>query len=282
MGIDTSTRRSMSNGPSARSTPQGSTHRARRLIFLRAIIWGLVGLLCAPLFIGLSAMFKHLGAGLAAYIAAAALTGGAGAALYTGREVALLGTGVGVGAGVLSLMLGPHLVSFQHAVLIAGVIAALIMFHPVFQARCIPQLPTRVMAGVTTGALCGAALGVAEPLHPAPISTFAVLSFLVSVNGVLYVASLGPLLSVTRRMHLTFLPCNWVEALVAGPLAAIAAGSVWIMAGPFLGEHGQLLQATSDAVYRQLPMALLGGIFGGGLAGGLLGVFGFPWVHENR
>jgi hypothetical protein len=54
------------------------------------------------------------------------------------------------------------------------------------------------------------------------------------------------------------------------------------MAGPFLGEQGELLQTISDAVYLELPTALLGGIFGGAVGGGLLGLFGFPWVHENR
>lgn len=267
---------------SSRPTSKGAPQRAQRLVFLRAIIWGLVGLIYAPLFIGFVALFEHLGAGLVTYVGAAALAGGAGAALYSGREVALLGAGVGVGVGILTLIVLPHLVSFEQAGLIAGVTTVLIVLHPVFQSRCIPRLPTRVVAGVITGALCGAALGVAEPLHPQPFSAFALLAFLVSVNGVLFVASLGPLLSLTRRMHLAFLPCNWVEALVAGPLAAIAAGSVWVMAGPFLGEQGELLHTISDAVYLQLPTALLGGIFGGALAGGLLGLFGFPWVHESR
>jgi len=239
MAIDNRTR------DSYRPTSKGALQRAQRLVFLRAIIWGLVGLIYAPLFIGLVALFEHLDAGLVTYVGAAALAGGAGAALYSGREVALLGAGVGVGVGIVSLILMPHLVSFEQAGLIAGVVTVLIVLHPVFQARCMPRLPTRVVAGVITGSLCGAALGMAEPLHPEPFSTFALLAFLVSVNGILFVASLGPLLSATRRIHLAFLPCNWVEALVAGPLAAIAAGSVWVMAGPFLVEQGELLHTIA-------------------------------------
>jgi hypothetical protein len=88
--------------------------------------------------------------------------------------------------------LAPHLLSFQHAALVAAAIAALIGLHPAFPARCDRQVPSRVMVGVATGALCGAVLAVAEPLHPEPFSTFAVVAFLVSVNGVLYVATLGP------------------------------------------------------------------------------------------
>lgn len=252
----------------------------RRVVFLRAIIWGLIGLIYTPLFIGLSALFEQLGAGSATYVAAAALAGGAGAALYSGREVALIGAGVGLGVGMLSLMIATDLSSFQHVVLISAGIAALIGLHPVFLARCDRQLPVRVLVGVATGALCGAIVAVAEPLHPRPFSVFVVLAFLVSVNGVLYVAILGPLLGLVRRLRGGFLPRNWVQAGVTALLAALAAGSVWIMAGPFLADGGDLLQITSDSIYRHLPLALLGGIFGGSVAGALLATFGFPWVHE--
>jgi hypothetical protein len=272
--------RSGADGGASGAVRGGPTDRRRRFIFLRAIIWGLIGLIYAPLFIGLSALFEHLGAGPASFIAAAALAGGAGAVLYSGREVALLGAGVGVAVGVLSLVAAPQVVSFQHAAFGAAALAALIGLHPAFPARCDRQVPARVLVGVATGAFCGAVLAIAEPLHPRPFSIFAVLAFLVSVNGVLYVASVGHVLAMTRGLRLKFLPCNWVEALVTGSLAALAAGSVWMMAGPFLGDNGALLQVTSEAIYRDLPLALLGGIFGGSLAGALLAVFGFPWVHE--
>ncbi|MGE5153991.1 MAG: hypothetical protein ACM3ST_08245 [Bdellovibrio bacteriovorus] len=241
----------------------------------------MIGLIYAPLFIGLSGLFDLLGVGRATHVAAAALAGGAGAVLYAGREVALLGTGVGLLVGVLSLLAGPHLLSFQSAALAAAVLAALIGLHPAFPARCDRQVPSRVLVGIATGGLVGAILAIAEPLHPEPFSTFAVVAFLVSVNGVLYVAAVAPLLSLTRRMSLALVPCSWVEALVAGSLAGLAAGSVWVMAGPFLGDGGALVQAASEAVYRQLPEALLAGIFGGLVAGALLGIFRFPWVHET-
>ena len=150
-----------------RTTDPADLHGNRhRLTLLRAVIWGLIGLIYAPLFIGLAALFEHLGAGRATYVAAAALAGGAGAVLYVGREVALLGTGVGVVVGVLSLVVAPQALSFQHAALVAAALAALFGLHPAFPVRCDRQVPARVLVGVATGALCGSVLAVAEPLHP--------------------------------------------------------------------------------------------------------------------
>jgi hypothetical protein len=149
-----------------RTTDPADLHGRRRLTFVRAVIWGLIGLVYAPLFIGLAALFELLGAGRATYVAAAALAGGAGAVLYVGREVALLGTGVGVVVGVLSLVVAPQVLSFQHAALVAAALAALFGLHPAFPVRCDRQVPARVLVGVATGALCGSVLAVAEPLHP--------------------------------------------------------------------------------------------------------------------
>jgi hypothetical protein len=266
--------------PRAVSTASSLRHPAR-LAFLRAIIWGLIGLIYAPLFIGLVAVFGFLGSGPWIYAGAAATAGGAGAALYSGRDVALLGAGAGVGVGVLTLLVVPDLLRFEHIALIAAVIAVVISLQPAFPVRCDRKVPVKMLLGVATGALCGVALGIAEPLHPRPFSTFALLAFLVSVNGILYVASVAWLLPVVRGTRPPVVPCNWVEALVAGSLAALAAGSVWMMAGPFMRHQSPLVQSVSDAIYNQLPMALLGGIVGGAIAGALLATFRFPWVHES-
>jgi len=272
---------STSGGAQQRGTGASALGHPGRLVFLRAIIWGLIGLIYAPLFVGLVAVLEFLGAGPWTYAGAAAVAGGAGAALYSGRDVALLGAGSGVGVGVLSLLVAPDLLTFEQTALIAAAIAVFVSLHPAFPVRCDHKVPGKLMLGVVTGALCGIALGIAEPLHPRPFSTIALLAFLVSVNGILYVASVAWLLPVVHGTRPSAVPCNWVEALVAGSLAALAAGSVWMMAGPFLGDQGPLVQSVSAAVYNQLPMALLGGIVGGAIAGALLATFRFPWVHES-
>jgi hypothetical protein len=250
------------------------------MVMLRGIVWGLIGLIYAPLFVGLVALFERLGAGVGTYAAAAALAGSAGAALYGAREVALVGSGIGVVLGVLLLIGLGDILTFEQAVLVAACVAAAIGLSVVFPGRCTRKVPGKVMAGLASGAVCGGLLAVAQPLHPAPFSTFALLAFLVSVNGVIYVASVRWWVDLAYRLRIESRPCNAIEALVIAVLAGIAAGSVWMMAAPLLGETSALVRAVSDAVYRDLPVALLGGIFGGAVAGSLLEAFGFIWVHD--
>lgn len=251
-----------------------------RMVLLRGIVWGLIGLIYAPLFTGLVALLERLGAGVGTYVAAAALAGAAGAALYGAREVALVGSGVGVVLGLLLLIGLGQVLTFEQAVLIAAGVGAAIGLVVVFPGRCIRKVPGKIMAGLSTGAMCGGLLAVAQPLHPAPFSTFALLAFLVSVNGVLYVASVRLWVGWVQRLGIASRPCNAIEALVIAVLAGIAAGSLWMMAAPLVGETSALVREVSDAVYRDLPVALLGGIFGGAVAGSLLEAFGFAWVHD--
>lgn len=251
-----------------------------RAILLRGIVWGLIGLIYSPLFVGLAALFDRIGAGVGTYVAAAALAGAAGAALYGARELALVGSGIGVVLGVLMLATLADTLTFVQALAVAAGVAGLVGLLVAFPGRCTRKVPGKVMAGLSTGALCGAALAVVEPLHPAHFAAFALLGFLVSVNGVLYVASVRWWVTQAHRMGFEARPCGAIEALVIAALAGIAAGSVWVMAAPLLVETSPLVRELSAAVYRDLPLALLGGIFGGAVAGSLLEGFRFSWVHD--
>jgi len=117
-------------------------------------------------------------------------------------------------------------------------------------------------------------------LHAYSFPVFAVLAFLVSVNGVLYVASVPRVVRLTRRLCFESRQCNLIESLVVAVLAGLAAGSVWVVAGPFYGDPGSFVRDVGEAIYVQLPAALLGGIFGGVVAGALLQAFGFSWVQD--
>jgi hypothetical protein len=251
-----------------------------RVALFRGIVWGLIGMIYAPLFTGLSELFRGLGFGYWTYIAAAAAAGAVGAALYGAREIALIATGLGVLVGVFVLMLFAEQVDVLHVAFAAAAMAGLVGLTVSFPARCSRHVPGKTMAGLATGAICGGLLAIAEPLHPQPFSIFAVLAFLVSVNGVLYVATVRWWLALSYRLRCESRPCYLIESLVMSLLAGVAAGSVWLMIGPLLDLDGGLWQAASAGLHEGIPMAVFGGIFGGGVAGMLLELFRFSLVHD--
>jgi hypothetical protein len=267
--------RPLSDDPFPRSSP-----RSPRLILIRAVIWGIIGLVYAPLFIGLSAVLQELGLGSSAYIAAAAIAGGAGALLYGARDVALVGTGVGLIVGAALLIAAPAWGSFETSVLLAAVVAALVAASPAFPSRCGRHAPAKALAGVAAGAVGGTVLAIAEPCHPSPFSCFAVVAFLTSVNGVLYVAGAPRMVRLVAARLAHARPCNLVESAVVALLAGLSAGSIWVMAGPLLHDPAPWLVPVGEQLYAKLPYGMLGGIFGGAVAGALLQVFGFRWVHD--
>ncbi len=169
----------------------------RRLIWMRGIVWGLIGLIYAPLFIALTAILERFGAGPATYVAAAALAGAAGAALYGAMRTGPGGHRHWLGGRHLLLMTATGALGFGQSVVVSAAVAALVGLAGVFPGQCTRQIPGKVLAGLTAGALGGAVLAVAEPLHPQPFSAFTLLIFLVSVNGVLYVASVRGWISLS-------------------------------------------------------------------------------------
>lgn len=270
-----------SRRPVPKSTTSPQVPSRTRLIVLRGIIWGLIGLIYAPVFTGISELLQQLGSGSSGYVAAAALAGAIGAALYGSKEVALVGAGVGVLVALGLLLAADKPVALHVVVATAAAVAALVAMIADFPAHCARHLPGKVLAGFATGAVCGGALALVEPLHPRPFEVFPVVAFLVSVNGVLYVAGVRRCVALTRRLHFESRPCHLVEMLVIAALAGFTAASVWMLAGSLVGwDAGNLLTEAVEALYQQIPTAMLGGLFGGAVAGVLLETLHFSWVHD--
>jgi hypothetical protein len=258
--------------------PSPLRHRIA-LIFLRGLIWCLIGLIYAPLFLVLLAIFRHLGSDHAAFVPAAALASATGAIFYGARQVGLFGTIIGVAVASIVLLFLPGGLGLWGAVGLGVVVGAILGWWVDFPDRCSLQVPAKAVAGLTTGALCGAFLGVAESLHPFIFPGAASLAVLVSVNGILYVATVSwwlrrPALESNRA-------CNSIEALVVALLAGLAAGGLWLGAAPLMGLPSSNLGIALAGLESELPLATFGAGFGGALAGVLLELFGFRWVHGD-
>ncbi|EXJ16107.1 hypothetical protein [Imhoffiella purpurea] len=251
-----------------------------RLAFLRGIVWSLIGMIYAPLFTGLVLLLEGVGLGYFSYVIAASVAGGVGAVLYGARELALISTGLGAVVGVMLLILLSGQVSLADVALLAAAVAATVGLTVAFPKRCSRHVPGKALAGLATGIIGGAVVAVAEPLHPHPFPIFATLAFVVSVNGVLYVSTVRWWVGLSRRIRLESHPCYLIEAFIMAILAGVAAGSVWMVAGPLLNLGEGMSLIASETMHLEIQQAILGGLFGGGTAGVLLEIFRFRWVHD--
>jgi len=257
--------------------PPRASHGFR--IFFRALIWSLVGLIYAPLFTALKIGLYAFGLGAAGYMPAAALAGAVGAAFYGARQVALVATGIGLGVASLLVAFAPQSLDSLSIAGIATLVGVGLGLLVRFPDRCSRGVPGKALAGLTAGLVCGSLLALAEATLAFTLPVAAVVAFLVSVNGILYVVSVRWWVELTVR-HAKSAYCNLIESIVIGILAACAATALWLVAGPLLGLLGASELQLSSALHREIPLAIMGGLLGGAVGGALLEAFRFRTVFD--
>jgi hypothetical protein len=246
------------------------------LIFVRGLVWSIIGLIYAPLFTGLFVLFQALGLGYWAFAPAAAIAGAVGAAFYSAREVALVGALIGLGSTTLIFILIPGTVSLWQISLAAALAGALLGRLTHFREHCALQAPGKAMAGLMSGLACGALLTTVEIFHPLNFNITAIVAFLVSVNGTSYSATVGWWLRQAKVKGGR--PCQIIEALVIAMVATVAAGSLWVFGGPLIGAVDGGYHALLDSILKFMPEAMFGGFIAGAVTGALLEAFDFEWV----
>jgi len=251
-----------------------------RLAFVRAIIWSLIGLIYAPLFIGLEAMLSALGWGALSLPLAATLASAVGAVLYGARELALIATLMGVTIGLALLILLAQALTLLDAALLAALLAALIGFVVPFPRRCSRNVPGKALAGLAAGGGVGALLALVLALGGWTLSPLWLLALLVAAGALIYVLSVRQWIALSRRLCLEARPCYLIEGLAMALLAGVAAGSLWLISAPLAGLEDGLWLQTSEVLHRDLLTAILGAMCGGALAGFLLELLRLDWVHD--
>jgi hypothetical protein len=246
------------------------------LVVLRGLVWAIIGLIYAPLFTALFVLFQAMGLGHGSFAPAAAIAGAVGAAFYSAREVALVGTVIGLGMATLLFMVLPGTVALWQVVLVAGLAGGLLGRLLRFPDQCALQAPGKAMAGLVSGLTCGALLGFVESLHTVTFNLTAIVAFLVSVNGTFYAATVGWWLGQARVKQGA--PCKIIERLVIGLVAAVVAASLWVFAGPLIGAVDGSYYALLHSILTLLPGALFGGFVAGAITGALLQAFDFDWL----
>jgi hypothetical protein len=122
-----------------------------------------------------------------------------------------------------------------------------------FPDQCALQAPGKAVAGLMSGLVCGALLGLVEIFHPVNFNVTAIVAFLVSVNGTSYSATVGWWLRQAKVKGGK--PCQVIEAMVIGMVATVAAGSLWVFGGPLIGAVDGGYYALLDAIMTFLPGA---------------------------
>jgi hypothetical protein len=254
---------------------QAATFRMSAVL-VRAAVWSLIGMIFAPLYLVL-AEFLAPTLGASAGPAAAALSGGIGAAFYGARQLALIGSLIGTGCAALAVA-GPGADVSPWALSLAALAVSIgVGFLVRFPRRCTADVGVKALAGLAMGGISGLLLFLAERLTGLLLPAPAAVAFLVSVTGVLYVAVLAarPARPAVRGRF-----CDLSEGLVLATIAVVAANGLTAFAGIFDLQGTGAFTATLLRVTEQLPAGVLAAMFAGAVAGGLLEVFEFDWVDR--
>lgn len=248
-----------------------------RQLFVRSILWALVGAIYAPLFVVLQALLApHLG-GLA-FAAAATGAGAVGAAYYSARQAALVASLIGVVATLFVLIAFHDQASFWHAAVTCGALGVMIGLRVEFPSRCTANVVGKSLLGGLSGALSGGLLSLMA-LSGVGLSPVVAVAFLVSVNGVVYVASVRRVVGATGMLSRRW--CPIAEGVLIGVIAVIVGASIWTFAMSLsaFDRAGPLLHVVEGAA-SGLPLAVGVGIAAGAITGMLLELFDFEWVDD--
>lgn len=249
-----------------------------RHVLLRAMIWAMVGVIYVPLFLALDDLFKLTGLGVWSLVPAAALAGGAGAMLYGARQVAIAASLIGVSTGSLLLLIPEPGVALWEAALV-GLLAGMAGgFYVHFPTVCTSHVVAKAVAGMMSGALCGVALAFSVPLLPEIGLDVVIVAFVVSVNGMIYITTLGFWVNTLARIDAV--ANQWKQALVIGVVAMLTAASVWVVAKSIGGAVDSPMASVLMGLPDRLPATLLVGAMAGAITGALLELFRFRWVLD--
>ncbi|MBK5931700.1 hypothetical protein [Halochromatium salexigens] len=248
-----------------------------RQLLIRALLWALIGAIYAPLFVILEALFAPM-LGVFALAAAAACAGAIGAAYYSARQAALAASLIGVLATLFVLIVFSDHAAFWHAALLCGVLGLSTGLLIDFPSRCTANVPAKALVGAVTGAASGAALSALASFGLG-LSSVVAVAFLVSVNGVIYVASVRWVVSATGGLPRRW--CPFAEGAIIGLVAVIVGGSIWAFASALSGydRPGLFLQVV-ESTSSGLPFAVAAGLAAGSVTGILLELFDFAWVDD--
>lgn len=246
-------------------------------IMLALLVWGGAGALFGALFAGLHRILLVVGLTewrpLVVATAAAAMTT---SAFYSAMPIALVGSMAGVLASIGYLIVIGHDIDL---LMIAGLAAGAGVVAGGFYSWMVAggsRPLAETLTGLISGLLAGTLLSLVLGLLDEPVGVFVLAAGVVALVGVVFELSERWLV----RLGIAWLPGVVAAPLVAGLVAAVVAGGIWILGSTTATVLEARTQQAIAEVLHDIPPGLLGGLLGGALTGLVLELFGFRLEDE--
>ncbi|QIK38631.1 spermidine synthase [Caldichromatium japonicum] len=239
-------------------------------IMLALLVWGFAGALFGALFTGLHRIL--LVGGLHAWLALIAATTAAAmttTAFYSAMPIALVGSMAGVLTSIGYLIISGYEIELLKLAELAGGIGLL---AGGFYAWIIPggsRPLAETIAGLIAGVLAGFILSLI--VHLIDLGVFVLAAGVVALVGTLFELLDQAVIGWGRR----WLPGLISAPLVAGLIAAIVGGGIWLLSGSAASGLDTRTETAIALVLADIPPGLLGGLCGGAITSVILELFGF-------
>ena len=246
-------------------------------IVLALVVWGFAGALFGALFAGLHRILLVVGlTGWLPLVVAAATASMTTTAFYSAMPVALVGSMAGVLASIGYLIVIGHDIDL---LMISGLAAGTGVVAGGFYSWMVAggsRPLAETLTGLLSGLLAGTLLSLALWFVGEPVGVFVLAAGMVALAGALFEVSERWLV----RLGIVWLPGVVSAPLVAGLIAAVVAGSIWILGNTTATVLDARTQQAIAQVLQDIPSGLLGGLLGGSMTGILLEIFGFRLEDE--
>jgi hypothetical protein len=248
-------------------------HRLKEAL-IRSVIWAFIGLLYAMLFVLFVALAEHWQLPANPVALAAILAATFGALIYSSMRLAVLMTVIVSPVSIFYFILAPWPVNLPSLLLIVTAIGALIggLYGIFSRSSRIYRADAKTLAGFCAGWLASLCYLLFSWLFTDPQLPMTV-AFMCPLSGLLYVWMAPSFI----KYYDDILPTLGDGLMVgAGVSAFISLTFFLLISSVDSNVAGSLLPAL-ERMQEILPLSLLGGIVGGGLAGVVSGLLLTQW-----
>lgn len=246
-----------------------SLRRRLQEALIRGAIWAFIGLLYALLFTFFSAFAEHWRLPVNPIFLAGIVASTLGALIYSSMRLAVLMTAIISPLSIFYFILATWPVDLLNLLLGGSVIGAIVgALYGIFSMGSrIYRADAKTLAGFCAGWLVS--LGYLLTTYFGSYSLGALVAVMCPLTGLLYVLMVPHFI----KYYDNLLPPVGDGLLVGVGISGFIAMSFFVMIGSLDGSVAGPLLPLLEAVHRNLPKALLGGVLGGagaGVASGLL------------